>query len=113
MTVTTPFGLTDLRPAIDEALRSGRGQEVRPVVHRSSTANVFQYLGPLETPSQIGYLTADGWFTYDFRSDRIGVWESTVSRRDLLAEPRQIFQELIYTWERMLLARSKAGTRDR
>lgn len=73
---------------------------------------MFQYLGTLDTPSQIGWMTAEGSFTYDFRSDLIGVWDSTVSRRDLVGEPRRIFQELVYAWESMLLARSQARSVD-
>jgi hypothetical protein len=56
---------------------------------------------------QIGWMTADGSFTYDFRSDRIGIWNSAVVRRDLAGEPRRTFEELVHTWESMLLARRR------
>jgi hypothetical protein len=104
--ITMPFGLADIRRTLNEALASGRALETPPVAKRSAGARVFQYLGTLETPGQIGWTTEYGSFTYDFRSDRIGLWESAVRPRDLTGEPRRTFQELIYGWESMLLVRN-------
>ena len=52
-------------------------------------------------------MTADGPFLYDFRSDRVSVWEGTVAPDDLDGVHRQWFEELVHTWESMLLARNQ------
>lgn len=108
--ITTPFGLADLRTTLNEALASGQLAE-RPAVSRRSTARVFQFLGALETPAQIGWMTSEGSFTYDFRSERVGVWGNTLRSRDLIGDPRQTFQNLVYSWESMLLARDARRVR--
>ncbi|MEO6212064.1 MAG: sulfatase-like hydrolase/transferase [Vicinamibacterales bacterium] len=104
--IETPFGLADVRRAVTGAMTTGAGSNDRPV-QRTSGARVFQFLGTLETPSQIGWMTSDGSFTYDFRSERVGLWDSAVAEPDLLGGPRRIFEELVYTWESMLLIRSQ------
>jgi Sulfatase len=105
--VTMPFGLADVRRMINEALASAVDGGSPPVAHVSRSARVFQFLGALETPSQIGWMTTDGSLTYDFRSERIGLWDGAVSNRDLTGAPKHLFEELVFTWESMLLARSQ------
>ena len=111
--VATPFGLAELRRTINDALGSGRRAEDRPIAQRSSAARVFQYLGTLDTPRQIGWISTGGSFTYDFRTEHVGVWDASVSHRNLVGEPKRMFEELIHTWESMLLARSEADARVR
>ena len=108
MRVAVPFGLSDLRQAINLALVDGTGTD-QPSQHRSTSARVFQFVGSPETPRQIGWMTPNGSITYDFRSERISVWDGEVTERDLIAGPRRLFQELVHSWERLLLAgRSKS-----
>jgi len=104
VTITTPFGLSDLRATMNEAL-SREHRSDGPIARRGIAARVFQYLGTLDTPSQIGWNTASGLVSYDFRSDRMGVWDSSVVQRDLTGEPKRMLEDLVQTWERMLLAR--------
>jgi hypothetical protein len=110
VTVTMPFGLVDLRSTINAALV--RGTPNRPVARWTPNARVFQYAGAIETPAQIGWMTAGGPLTYDFRSDRAGIWDGSVPPRDLVGDPRQAFVDLVYTWERFVLSQSRRQTLD-
>jgi hypothetical protein len=80
-------------------------------VRHSREARVFQYLGTLDTPAQIGWMTASGSLTYDFRSERVSIWDAVVSPRDLTGQPKRMFQELVYTFESILLARRGSPAR--
>jgi hypothetical protein len=102
MKIREPFGQADLRDAINAALAGKNGgMDNQPVAGRTRDARVFQYLGTLDAPAQIGWLTAAGLLTYDFRSDRVGLWGSSVKPEALVAEPSRLFRELVYTWESM------------
>ena len=78
-----------------------------PSAYWAPAGRVFQYVGPTGTPAQIGWMTSNGAFTYDFRSERVGIWDGTVLPRDLIGEPRRGFEELVHAWERLVLARSQ------
>jgi Sulfatase len=104
MRISVPFGQARLRDALNEALAGSVALDVRPAVDTSREVRVFQYLGPLETPGQIGWLTAEGQLTYDFRTNRVGLWDSIVRPDALVGEPRSTFTELVHLWESMQLA---------
>lgn len=106
LTITTPFGQSDLRSLMNAAMTERAHIGERPTVHHSREARVFQYLGTLDTPAQIGWMTASGSLTYDFRSERVSIWDAVVSPRDLTGQPKRMFQELVYTFESILLART-------
>ncbi len=107
LTVTMPFGQAGLRRAISDAMKKGARADIPALARYSSSSRVFQYLGTLDAPSQIGWMTADGPFLYDFRSNRVSVWEGTVAPDDLDGVHRRWFEELVHTWESMLLARNQ------
>jgi hypothetical protein len=110
MRIREPFGQSDLRDAINDALASGAGAQAnRPTLDRTTKARVFQYVGTLETPGQIGWLTRAGQVTYDFRTDRFGVWNAAVKPAALVGEPLNMFRDLVYTWESMKLAQRKSA----
>ena len=109
--IETPFGQSGLRDAINDALVRGDLQNP-PRVEAREGRRVFQYLGTLEHPGQIGWLSQDGVFTYDFRTNEVGLWDSTLRPADLSGEPRRLFQDLAYTWESMQLALTRAGRPD-
>jgi hypothetical protein len=102
--ITTPFGQARLRDAISEALSGHVAIDARPTVEVGRDTRVFQYLGPLDTPGQIGWLTTDGQFTYDFRTNRVGLWGVTVKPDALVGQPQREFTDLVHTWESMQLA---------
>ena len=106
LTITVPFGQSDLRRLMNEGMTEGADIDKRPTVRQSREARVFQYLGILDTPLQIGWMTASGPFTYDFRTERATVWDGVVSPRDLTGQPQRMFEELVYTFESILLART-------
>ena len=107
----TPFGQAGLRDAINEALTRGDLQHP-PLVESRDGRRVFQYLGTLENPGQIGWLSNDGVFTYDFRNNEVGLWDSTLRPEDLTGEPQRLFHDLVYTWESIQLALIRAGRPD-
>jgi len=103
MRIQTPFGEAALRDAINDALAGGLPMSTRPIVESGAGVRVFQYLGPLDTPGEIGWLTSTGQFTYDFRTNRVGLWESSVKPDALIGEPRAAFTDLIHFWESVQL----------
>jgi hypothetical protein len=107
--VTVPFGQADLRDSIDNALDGTVSLDARPTVV-SNGGRVFQYLGSLEAPGEIAWLTREGRITYDFRTNHVGLWDSTLNPDALVGEPKKAFLDLVYTWERMRLAAHKAAT---
>jgi hypothetical protein len=104
MRIPIPFGQAGLRDAINDALGGVDALSVRPVVQYGRDVRVFQYLGPMETPGQIAWLTNVGQFTYDFRTNRVGLWDSTVRAEALYGEPLRGFTDLAHFWESIQLA---------
>ena len=104
-----PFGQADLRDALRAALASPPSSD-RPSVQRDSRRQVFQYLGNIDDPAQIGLTTPTRRVLYDFRSRRARVGEAPWSRPDELpgADAHE-FNRLIQLWERMMLARRAHG----
>jgi hypothetical protein len=105
--ITLPFGQANLREAINEALTRSDINE-RPSAVAGRRSRVFQYLGRLESTPQIGWMMAEGSFTYDLRSDQVDIWGGQVKQSLLAGEPRNMFVELVRTWERLLLANAPA-----
>jgi hypothetical protein len=103
MHIATPFGQSRLRDAINEALSGKERLGAPPVVDSGTSVRVFQYLGPLETPGQIGWLTTEGAFTYDFRTNLVSLWDTKIKASALTGEPRDAFDELVHTWESLQL----------
>ena len=103
MRIPIPFGQASLRDAINEALTGSVALSVHPVVESGRSVGVFQYLGPLETPGQIAWLTNTGQVTYDFRTNRVGLWGSSVRPEALYGEPLRSFTNLAHLWESMQL----------
>jgi hypothetical protein len=110
LAIEEPFGQADLRGLLRHAL-SRPGTTSAPTLRRGRAKRVFQYLGALERPASIAFVTADGRVTLDLRSRRIdfgsGEWRAT---NGLTGDERRIYLDLVHTWERMLLAGPRGGS---
>jgi len=104
MRIEVPFAQSRLRDAINDALSGTRPLETRPVLEAGTGARVFQYLGPLETPGQIGWRTQEGEFTYDFRTDAVSLWDANVKSTSLTGGTKAEFENLVHVWESLQLA---------
>jgi hypothetical protein len=106
-----PWGHADLRDDLRAALSREDGAQ-RPSVRREAGGRVFQYLGSLERPAQIGFVTTSGRTIYDFRADRFlgpdGAWTAPAQ---LVGPARAAFLELLHYWERMMVAQARAASR--
>lgn len=102
-----PFGHADVREAIWHALSSEPADNPRPDFSQAATRPLFQYLGSLDQPRQIGVVDQDGRTLYDFRDGRFkrpnGDWEAA---NRLEPSSRSLLLSLVWRWESMLLARS-------
>jgi hypothetical protein len=109
--IVEPFGQADLRGAIIGALsRDGDAFSTPPHVISDPTKEIFQYLGNIPRPRQIGFMSAGGRLVYDFRDRRVIRDDGTVVRVDSLAEDAAArLRRLVQYWERMKLARGAAG----
>ena len=109
MTIAEPFGQADLRRILLQAL-DGSARAAAPEVQREDGRRVFQYLGTIERPARIALAGLRGRVEYDFRSDRFrsgsGDWRPPGA---LNPANRTEFLELVWTWERMMLARQAAA----
>ena len=105
--IEEPFGQSDLRRMLHVALAD---PAAGPIVLRDKGRRVFQYLGTIERPAQIAFVTTNARTIFDLRNRRArigqGDWqaESTLTGAD-----REQVIELVHTWERMLLARKSAS----
>jgi hypothetical protein len=107
VSIEEPFGQSEIRRVIGSALETS-GSTV-PAVRQNPDKNVFQYLGVIERPAQIGFVRLSGRVVYDFRSNRVrfgGPWRRPA---DLQGTEAQQFLALVRTWERMVLARLTAA----
>jgi hypothetical protein len=66
---------------------------------------VFQYLGTIRRPRQIGFVTLEGRTIYDFASGRASIRNGEWRRPADLAGPQQAeFRDLVHYWERLAAA---------
>jgi glucan phosphoethanolaminetransferase (alkaline phosphatase superfamily) len=109
MRIEEPFGQVDLRDALGAALSADWSLGTQPRLAADPSKLVFQYLGNINRPRQIGFVDASGRRTiYDFRSMAVetGTVPAWRPPSGLTGTDRDRFLELIRTWERMMLARS-------
>jgi hypothetical protein len=100
-----PVGQAALRDALGTALASPPGHG--PAIATGEGPPVFQYLGTLDRPGQIGFTSRSGRTIYDFREGRFQFDGSEPRAPDALdARARRVFLDLVHTWERMMLART-------
>ena len=110
--IEQPFGQAELRDAIAAGLRANGS--AAPTVTTRNGKDVFQYLGSITKPRQIGFVSTRGRVVYDFRSGRVrmeqGGWRPPT---ELQGQEAERFQSLIRLWERMrLAAKPERGTAD-
>jgi arylsulfatase A-like enzyme len=113
MVIEEPFGQIDLRDAVNDAMRTPAEAPDLPQVRSSHTKSVFQYLGQVNRPRQIARRTADGQMIWDFRTQRVQVsGGSWMKPEELRPHDRDEFQQLVWLWERMMIARASQVSRD-
>ena len=109
MTIEEPWGQSQLRWELGEALRKDPGQSsARPTIAGRGTV-VFQYLGGLSRPRQVAWRTKGRVVAYDFRDRRGTLHEppdgSAVVVSDL--ERASGLKDVILLWERMRLSTAR------
>lgn len=105
--LTEPFGQAELRESISAALATSPAGDSAPALTRAAGKRVFQYLGTIRRPRQIGFVTAGSErIIYDFGEGRVrmrdGEWRDPST---LAGAERAEFLDLVHSWERL------AGTR--
>jgi len=109
MKIVEPFGQAELRDAIRAALADPDTTRP-PRVEQDAQKLVFQYLGAIDHPAQIGLAELSGRVLYDFRSQRARIGAGPWLRpRELPDTDALRFTHLIQLWEQMMLARSGAN----
>lgn len=110
-TARTPMGQIDLRDAIGEAL--ARQDTSRPGrISPATDGRVFQYLGLIDVPSQIGFQLPDGRLVYDFRQNQVRVADGPwLNAGSIDAATSKMYLELVHYWERLVLARERSRSR--
>jgi glucan phosphoethanolaminetransferase (alkaline phosphatase superfamily) len=107
MIVEEPFGQSDLRDALLAALAAPAPGSM-PQLRQSATKTVFQYLGSVDRPAQIGLTGLDRQVLYDFRTGKARVNRGEWHRPEALsADDSRQWLELIHHWESMVIARTK------
>jgi hypothetical protein len=110
MTIAEPSGQSDLRDAIGAALARDPSQQAAPRVTRPEGRAIFQYLGTIDRPRQIAFVSAEGRIIYDFRTRQVALADGAWQRPERLeGDGRASFERLVQFWERMMLARAKAA----
>ena len=109
--VTTPFGQSDLRDDLLRAMAKPNPEGL-PVAHASANKRVFQYLGRLDRPAQIGFVSSTERTTYDFRSRQVCFGDACMPESRLDETQRARFLVLVRHWEAMVLARSQRAPQD-
>ena len=105
-----PFGQAEVRQAIWDALATPASPDSRPDFSGHATSPVFQYLGSIDRPREIGSLAPDGGRTlYDFRADRVqdAGQPAWVKPDRLTSRASAPFLALVRNWEAMMLARAR------
>ena len=102
--IVEPFVHSDLRGAIGASLTTPLSQDAAPQVIEDKAREVFQYIGTVERPEQIGTTRLDGRLSYDFRSRKVQVGSGGwVNPPELPAPEAARFLRLVHTWERLML----------
>ncbi len=107
MTVEVPFGLVDVRGALNKALNNQPKASSRPALLENTTRAVFQYLGDFNRPREIALRNSSRRTEFDFRTGRYQTADGLWRRPDELSHVEsEAFQFLVHYWERMVLAAS-------
>jgi hypothetical protein len=112
LVIGEPFGQSDIRDAIGDALRQPADVPPLPRVVMSDR-ELFQYLGTLPRPREIAFVAPGGVRTiYDFRSGRAQIGNGHWRRfSDVDGPDRSALLRLVQYWERMIVARqARTGT---
>jgi hypothetical protein len=109
LSLPQPFGHAEVRQAIWDALARTPETTPRPDFGQVSANPVFQYLGSVDRPREIGAVDANGRLAYDFRSDRVQLPGRTDwQRRERLSDTDSAsFLALVRRWEAMMVARAR------
>jgi hypothetical protein len=107
--IAEPFGQADLRGAIVAALSRDVDAGTPPRISRDPEKSVFQYLGNVPRPRQIGFMSGSGRLVYDFRDRRVVGEDGAQQMESLSGETAARLLRLVRYWERMMLARGSAG----
>jgi hypothetical protein len=106
-----PFGQSELRDAIGSALAIGPSAQGSARLSRPDGKRVFQYLGTIDRPRQIAFVTSTGRTIYDFRTRQVALSDGKWQRPETLqGDAAAQFVTLVQFWERMMLARAANGT---
>ena len=97
--IREPFGQIDLRDALADALRTLRPRGDRTPTLADGDGRVFQYLGTLDHPAEVGWTLPGRRVVYDFRTDRFGDGAASQRVADLAAGDRAAFEDLLHYWE--------------
>ena len=109
MRIAQPFGQAALRDALAAALqRMGPGASRTPTLENSGS-RVFQYLGTIDRPAEVGWTTSAGRTVYDFRTDSFDAGGGFQRTGALAGAERDGFQRLVQYWESMRWAASRAA----
>jgi hypothetical protein len=108
--IAEPFGQVDLRNALGRALARSPSDGDAPRLTSTSGPGVFQYLGEIDRPRQIGFADAGGRLLYDFRDQRVVLPDGSLARPDALSGELALkLQQLVQFWERLMIARAETG----
>ncbi len=109
--VVEPFGQIHLRQILWKALETRAPDAARQVGPGRTTSAVFQYLGNMSRPRQIGEVSDEGRIIFDFRTSHAriadGDWEPF---DDLSSRHHTMVLSLIHRWEAMVLDGYRATT---
>ena len=110
LVLAQPCAQAELRQAIWDALARVPDGDPRPDFSRVTAGAVFQYLGSVDRPREIGLLSTAGRTLYDFREDRVQVPGSAGWQRPdrLSGGDSASFLGLVQLWERMMIARARS-----
>jgi hypothetical protein len=107
LVVREPMGQIDLRSTLWNALEVN-GPNSKPPRTEMTENPVFQYVGLIDAPTQIEFLSQDR-LTFDFRRNQVKAGDGEWIRPDALdpATSRR-FLDLVHFWERLVLARGRS-----
>lgn len=103
-----PVGQAEVRDSLRAALAETPDPNESPLLLRDDGKLVFQYLGTIRRPRQIGFVAGDGSRTiYDFTERRARIrgdrWRDP---HELTGTDRLAFLDLVHFWEQITVARN-------